>query len=134
MLLATVAAIAQTTFITPTYTPGCSTRLTPDGQNHIWTCWPMGTSFSDGTFSYTGFYVTLAKDGTFTGTFYSDYGVGFSMLFTGTWQGTQVNPIEIDGVFVGGFAKESMGLIQRGGYKGTKIYVWSVITGNGDLT
>jgi hypothetical protein len=128
-----VGAQAQTSFTTPTYTPGCSSRLTPDAQNLAWTCWPMTTLFSNGDRSYTGFYIVLAQDGTFTGTFYDDEGGSFQFPFAGTWSGTELHPTAILGTFTGGSASYQLGLVTRGGYKGSKIRVWSVPSGAGSI-
>lgn len=132
-LVLTGVAVAQP-FTTGSYTPGCASYLTVDGQNRTWTCWPMGTVFGDGTLSYTGFVITLAKDGTFVGSFYSDYGLAdFSAPFHGTWTGVEEAPGMIQGSFSGGSVTEQMGYVTRGGYKGTKIKVWSVTSGSGVL-
>jgi hypothetical protein len=127
-----VASTAQT-FTTPTYTPGCSERLTPDGQNRILTCWPLATFFSNGDMSYTGFYIVLAQDGSFTGTFYDDEGGYFQFPFTGTWTGTEAQPTTVVGTFNGGGASFQLGMITRIGYKGVKLHVWSVLSGSGGI-
>jgi hypothetical protein len=126
-----VASTAQTTFTTPAYTPGCSEHLTPDGQNRTLTCWPMATFFSNGDMSYTGFYIVLAQDGSFRGTFYDDEGGYFQLPFSGTWTGTEQQPTALVGTFTGGAVSYQLGLVTRGGYKGTKISVWSVLGGSG---
>jgi hypothetical protein len=91
----------------------------------------MATFFSNGDMSYTGFYIVLAQDGSFRGTFYDDEGGYFQLPFSGTWTGTEEQPTALVGTFTGGAVSYQLGLVTRGGYKGTKVRVWSVLSGSG---
>lgn len=134
LMLASCFASAQTTtFTTPTYINGCSSHSTPDGQNTTWTCWPLPSQFSDGTSADTGFAITLAQDGTFTGQFYDDGLTPYSYTFSGTYSGTEAKPTGVTGSFGIGSVTYVLGDVVRGGYKGTKIHVWSVTSGSGQL-
>jgi hypothetical protein len=150
-----VPAFAQSPFTVQELVPGCShyAKYAPDPHagDTLWNCSLAPATFPDGDY-YVSQVVYLHPDGTFDGTFYilqKDYAHpsmrAEAVPFAGTWTGTTqtvggpyFQPTELDGAFgtggVGtGTVTEFFALVERGGYKGTKAYVWSLVGGTGQI-
>lgn len=158
----TTVASAQTNFTIEKLTAGCPHRVeyAPDvhAGDTLWTCSVVPVTFSDGDY-YIQQTVYLHPDGTFDGTFrisQRDFAHPSARVeyvpFAGTWVGTvqtqnvgscctekYFRPDSLNGAFgdggsVGnGTVTEFFAFVQRGGYRYTKIFEWSLIGGTGKI-